>query len=62
MIYPQVMIEGKTVKHMQPDNYKRNHQQSVKYGQKHFIENNTLMEIEAQDQLLRIGKKERWSK
>ncbi len=38
------------------------HNQRQKYGEKYFLKNNELIEIEAQDELLKIGKKEGWSK
>ena len=38
------------------------HGQLVKYGEKYMTTNRVQLEIEAQDELLRIGKKEGWSK
>jgi len=37
------------------------HQQNLKYGSDYMVKNKNLIEIEAQDKLLKIGKKEGWS-
>jgi RHS repeat-associated protein len=37
------------------------HLQKVKYGEKYFLQNNVKLEIEAQNELLEIGKSEGWS-
>jgi hypothetical protein len=38
------------------------HEQHLKYGRDYFVENRNLMEVEAQNILLKIGKDEKWSK
>jgi hypothetical protein len=38
------------------------HEQNIKYGKDYMVENRNLIEIRAQDRLLKIGKKEGWSK
>jgi hypothetical protein len=37
------------------------HNQKVTYGEDYFVRNNVALEIEAQDILLGVGKKEGWS-
>jgi len=38
------------------------HEQRIKYGDNYFYSNRNKLEVEAQDKLLKIGKKEGWSK
>lgn len=37
------------------------HNQKLKYGEEYFLKNRNLLEIEAQDELLKMGKEEKWS-
>jgi len=37
------------------------HQQRLLYGDKYFYANRNLLEVQAQDKLLEIGRKEGWS-
>jgi len=36
------------------------HQQNVQYGQEYFLKNRSQLEVQAQDELLKIGKKLKW--